>query len=826
MASPHIGCKEEDLVFIVTEKLDFTIKGMPCHPKAESLNLNKDASSQLRVWCEELLNVKVFLQEENTIVPAVIQTKPLFFEQQNYEIVIENKGRDSIEFWHENNLFRDKVRPVGKSQRILSGIVNFGNEIGFSELDIKVNGKTYLKIYIEVFPSKVDYQTDYIQILQDVNQEIYNLAFDFLKKTYLWSSTKETVGNSLTEFYSIINILFKKFIGAVNIVTRSPHHILQSENMVVPFHKLRRGNSATVKWLERHPQYLIKIDQDYIPQKAMMTKKTVNFDTFENRFIKYILNVILKRLNQMKQEYYGQGKNYDEHVLQKIIEMTTKIHKCIEYSFLKNVGQLHTLNTLSLVLNMAPGYKDVYKYYLILIKGLSLYGDLFKISVKDLALLYEYWCFIKLNSLFRKRYELLSQDMIKVDHRGLIVTLKKGTSAKVIYLNPENGEKFTLTYNPKCNQLPTISQKPDNVLSLEKQKSKVRYDYIFDAKYRINPALDGTNYKIAYEFPGPEEDDINTMHRYRDAIVQNARNRQDFERTMFGAYVLFPYSNEELYKRHKFYTSIEKVNIGGLPFLPSSTSLVEQFLYELIDDSPESAFERSILPKGTNDYINEIDFNHRDVLVGALSKPEQLAVNLEHKFYHIPCCEVSETRMPLRYIAIYQSNSKFRESSGIKYYGEISYWEKVRRGDILEIPTNRDANAFYYKFYVKEWRELNNIVKPKELRVGSRIYTNLFLLFNAEYVPELCIRSKEEYRLYMELKRIVEQVEIIQAKSVDDILNKIDFEGGHVVVEGNSIKVLKGQKYKEFRLETFISKPRTTISMIKRFVLGSWDNIE
>lgn len=110
--------------------------------------------------------------------------------------------------------------------------------------------------------------------------------------------------------------------------------------------------------------------------------------------------------------------------------------------------------------------------------------------------------------------------------------------------------------------------------------------------------------------------------------------------------------------------------------------------------------------------------------------------------------------------------------------------------------------------------------------MGSRIYTNLFLLFNAEYVPELCIRSKEEYRLYMELKRIVEQVEIIQAKSVDDILNKIDFEGGHVVVEGNSIKVLKGQKYKEFRLETFISKPRTTISMIKRFVLGSWDNIE
>lgn len=41
-----------------------------------------------------------------------------------------------------------------------------------------------------------------------------------------------------------------------------------------------------------------------------------------------------------------------------------------------------------------------------------------------------------------------------------------------------------------------------------------------------------------------------------------------------GALVLFPYPNEEQYREHKFYKSIEQVEIGGLPFLPNSTKLV------------------------------------------------------------------------------------------------------------------------------------------------------------------------------------------------------------------------------------------------------------
>ena len=148
---------------------------------------------------------------------------------------------------------------------------------------------------------------------------------------------------------------------------------------------------------------------------------------------------------------------------------------------------------LSLVFSMAPGYRELYKYYLMLLHGLSLTGDVFHISIKDLALLYEYWCFIKLKSLMKERYQLVSQDIIQVQGNGLYVSLVKGSSSRVKYRNPNTGETITLSYNPKETDTPTGTQRPDNVLTLEKKGANVNYEYVFDAKYRINPALPGTD---------------------------------------------------------------------------------------------------------------------------------------------------------------------------------------------------------------------------------------------------------------------------------------------------------------------------------------------
>ncbi len=62
---------------------------------------------------------------------------------------------------------------------------------------------------------------------------------------------------------------------------------------------------------------------------------------------------------------------------------------------------------------------------------------------------------------------------------------------------------------------------------------------------------------------------------------------------MFGAFVLFPYRDEEHFREHQFYKSIELVNVGALPFLPKATTLMAEFLEALIGDTAEGLAVRA-----------------------------------------------------------------------------------------------------------------------------------------------------------------------------------------------------------------------------------------
>ncbi len=52
-------------------------------------------------------------------------------------------------------------------------------------------------------------------------------------------------------------------------------------------------------------------------------------------------------------------------------------------------------------MQMAAGYRDVFQIYGILSKGVILQGELYKMSIKDIATLYEYWTFIKLGKILK-----------------------------------------------------------------------------------------------------------------------------------------------------------------------------------------------------------------------------------------------------------------------------------------------------------------------------------------------------------------------------------------------------------------------------------------
>ncbi len=667
-------------------------------------------------------------------------------------------------------------------------------------------------IRIEVYPTKVSYKEDYQMMMADVSEMCYACAIDFMQKTYQEFQISDKQNTVPAIFFQIISVVFEKYMNAARRIISVPHHKLITEHTVVPEHKARRTDKLSEKWLMKHQNNMAETSTGFEVSRVLAVKKRITYDTNENRFVKFILKSTIRKIEDFLNRYINSTVVVEENIIVKANEMISSIRGVLNTSFLREVSDFNTLPSMSLVFSMAPGYRELYKYYLMMHRGLAVNGDIFRISVKDTAQLYEYWCFIKLFSILKKEYKLISPDVIKVDNSGITVSLVKGCKSEVRFINPKTGEQIRLVYNPAESKTQTVNQKPDNVLELEKLGTEVAYKYVFDAKYRIenNPS----NAFYPDNNPGPKVDDINTMHRYRDSIVyENKLSKFTFEKTMFGAYILFPYAEEELYKEHRFYKSIETVNIGGLPFLPGATTLVQELLGDLIADSKESAFERTTLPRGIEEKLAVVDWNKRDVLLGTFRDVQQFKVCYDKKMYYIPAKEVNENDLPIHYVALYQTTNKFGAEAGVRYYGEVLRTALVRRESIKEVPVRRNnGQELYYRFFIREWKELQKPILPREVGF-TKNYTNLFLLEHSEYIPELLFQSEEEYRFYSELKRNVNSAEI------NDSGANIGFEheDTRFVFASGNILAIRGEKIVEqVPVSSFSRKPAATFRKLQR----------
>ena len=817
MASLPIGSNK--ILEIQSGNIHVVIKSKTYHPTI-TYDVISEANSSIRVTGLDVNSVKIYSDEKiadnGDAVSASSQSftvYPMFFEQTDYEIVIQGEKGDNLSFWHENHSVRERVGAVTDSNDLLTGVINFGNSAGYSDLEIYSDGRKQLTVRVEVFPSKISYKEDYQEMLADISNEIYGAVVDFMRKTYQEFSLGKTNATTPAMFFEIIQNIFEKFVNATNTIIRIPNHKLYVEHPVVPAHKVKKTDNKTVNWLLKHPENVVQMDGRYAAVKAPTVRKQITYNTIENQFTKFILKSTIKRLNEFKDRYEKSTKVTENVVMTKVDYMVATLNKTINNSFLREVDDYQSTQSMSLVFEMAPGYRELYKYYLMLQRGLEVNGDVFRLSLKDTAQLYEYWCFIKLVCIMKKNYQLASSDVIKVDKSGVTITLVKGKESSVTFVNPRTMERMVLSYNPKESHTQTVNQKPDNVLTLEKRGTDVEYKYVFDAKYRIENNPSDPYYPG--ETPGPKVDDINTMHRYRDSIVYESKtpSRFMFEKTMFGAYVLFPYNNEDEYSRHRFYRSIETVNIGGLPFLPGATRMVEDFIAELITDSRESAFERSSLPRGIEERLEKYDWSVRDVMVGTVRSKEQLDFNMDKKGYYVPAKYITDDDLPIRYIALHEEG--IGGESGIKVVGEVLTAQKLKRSKIPVSMSRNNADETYYYFTVRSWQPLDKTIAIKDSSKGKPRFTNKLLLDTCTQSYQLFeITTEEEYRLMQELNNAFGEGVVGGEK-----VFKINDQFSITTLNGKfTIMNIAGQIIDEVPIENFQKRPRVTFGKIKEMV--------
>lgn len=730
---PSGSLKNIELICIETDAFTLVVKGDMNFDRYHNrfVPYSMQDSMQFRLdSLGEVSSAEIFDVRMGALVPYTGQElPPIFFENGFYQMIIEPEKGHEVSFYHEYEPFREAVTKT-KRMNFLSGTLHFQNEVGLSSFEIREGDTILLDVLIEVFPTKLDYKTDYKDLLLEVQEELYNLAYHFVQRTYVLGEAKYYKDPSLGEFYRLFTAHIENYQKAIEQIERMPHHQLTKHYNEVRGERLRKQDSSGRAYLRKNARQFVEMSNGkginiagkiMMPTKGLLMKKEQTFDTLENRYVKWTMQRIMSRLYTLIEVLEKAIKSKDKtHVISTDLVHALKVvdswlQMRLHSPFWQSIGQLDR-SVHSLVLQMAPGYREVHQIYSILAQSIVLQGELYKMSLKNIWKLYEYWTFLKLGQILSKECHALTQNIIQFNSNGLFINLTDGQRIERTFEHKVTGEKISLVYQYDTGkQVPTIQQKPDSMLSIAKKGKNYEFQYIFDAKYKID-----FNSRFG---PSPQQEDINTMHRYRDAIV--VANNGAYERTAFGAYVLFPWKDSQGFKQHPLYKSIEAVNIGGLPFLPNATELVTEVIHNLLNKNGDELLKEGILPIGLLEQKRTVQEN----LALFVKVP---SYDLKKREIEILIVDLPENYSQAKWLVLY-----IEDESSIEH-GKIMVQQKMQYSIIFEVDV---------------WTT-NMGIDVEGIFVEGNFMTTKDNLEEAISLHDLFVRSKVELAIWRALRRV------------------------------------------------------------------------
>lgn len=572
--------------------------------KAKS-NIGEECLHSTYSWSEGVSSVILsnYIGEEITIENSQ-QAPAIFFDNTDYPIWVEFK--DYVKKAQFGSILQSENEKFTFRRQILAGFLNYGNEVGRSEIQLiyQVGAETRSFVFsFEVLSTKLNYHEHWKAIIEDIEQEYRMLSLDYMRRTFHGFSPDASGETPEIIWWSVFANEQKKFIKACKNIIDRPRHRLHGKETYKRADKLIFVPSCIENELAEH-----RADCSHLYR---VEERVWTNDTKENRFLKFALGQITDRYEILKKRIEA-IKNASD-VMKEDMQATLATLKHLQRNpFFRTVGNYKGMNQESLVLQKATGYSQIYRTWSLLHRSYSLNDGIYRLQTKDIATLYEIWCFIEVSHIVKEKLHLSDED---IDHRnrmemnGLFTwDLGKGEHSRILF-KKDDIELAELVYNPKSTErenlsagikdwtVPTVPQKPDIVLQLTKNdlQEGMKMTYLFDAKYRID-GKDKNGVDV------PPEDAINQMHRYRDAIYYKDYQSDALKKEVIGGYILFPGDGEPaVVAESKFRKTIDEVNIGAFPLRPKDThnrQLLERFIEELILTKSYETISKVIPQKG------------------------------------------------------------------------------------------------------------------------------------------------------------------------------------------------------------------------------------
>ena len=645
------------------------------------------------------------------------------------------------------------VIKVGEHKWLMSAPLSFVNEPGIFELTYKYKpcGKAERTdtFSFRVVSPKLDTKDDYNHILAEINAQYNEIIYQYLTLT-LQNLQRGGKSNNDVVWLSIFRNIAKDYDRWVRYIVNKPH-LRQSRE--VRFNRADRIK----RWTPRMEEQYVEVEHDGRLEREYFRHEEIihTHNTRENRFVKFTLDRIGKRLSSIveaikaKDERAKEADKVSPGELAELEGYIISIRRLANSKLFRSLRG-EPLRLESMVLQKRTGYAQVYKYWLLLQKGIELFEGSNAIGVRPIWELYELWCFLKIRQMVASILGLHfgNPDEITEEPMPMVKPFEDNNQEHIVFYNCSDGSKVRLyyqhTYSRRTGEAHTATteNRPDIVLTIIKPDG-FELTYLFDAKYRLLDdnklnQEDREELTIADGADTPPADAINQMHRYRDAIYYGADKQTHAAKEIIGGYILFPGrgDNESVRKRF-FYKSIETVNIGAFPLLPDASdpsnegSLLYEFLTRILNTPQVIDHIKDAVPQKGLRYLSSEQATPEDLVLVGYYKTEQWKAIKNNKLYYVPAA-LGKGSITLvsgfektKYLLLHNDNERMLvrlKGDGPKFYPKSA----------LEELGFSPSDNFYLGFEIKNFNPVPEI-DPNTYefeRKGMYRYTPYFTTIN------------------------------------------------------------------------------------------------
>ena len=667
------------------------------------------------------------------------KARPVVFETNSYNIFVEfHNIKGTPRIIHARKEISEGFTYYPQLQLkggILSGHIDFLNEPGTFSLRFEYATETGNRqedwLHFDVVSPKLDTKHD-LQRIKDVIFEEYDYQiFQYLTTTFTslhLDRTKQVPNNVV--WLAIFKSIFKPYVKSVNYIIHAPNRKALREEQLLRPDKIKRWNPQQENI---YGEACCNLGKERANRNYYRTVKTINTtDTVENRFVKFTLLYLVKRMRIVFHDIQTKYSKYispDE--VSEMNEYERQIKNLSQNPFFRSVGTFEGFRQHSAVLQQRSGYSQVYRFWLMLHSSIDMAVGTTNIGLMPIWKLYEIWCFLTMKKMIQQIMSIKDNErhlyMDEYPKRAMDMFINPDANVSVTFRHPNLSTEARLCYQETYTNdvregedgliyphTETTQQRPDIVLYIRpsKSESKFRLTYLYDAKYRVKDAAN-TN-----DSDSPLEDTLNQMHRYRDAIyfdIDEAERPRGKE--IIGGFILFPGRGEKAeVEKQAYYKSIEKVNIGAFPLLPKrgdendydvECSLLEEHLRKVIlGELPYEQIKDSIPQKGLR-YEDASDGNDIVLVSKIRGSGVQRKWIADHLLLNIPIENITKVPDLVRaQQVIVFDNEGFAAFSVIPQKAEC--WTKKELSE-KGYPDARHDNYFMLKLEKDVTNELPNL---------------------------------------------------------------------------------------------------------------------